>query len=353
MFAVLRNEHADEKTGSAVTDFDALTHDQQLPILLELAVASTRNYELPDDVSVKMVNLSENATYKVEALDGRRWALRIHRDGYHSKTAIASELAWLVDLRQTGVVVTPAPVRGRDGELIQQVIHPRMPRPRNVVLFEWEAGAEPGIGEDLSEPFEVLGEVTARMHMHTRQWQRPAWFSRFTWDFDTSLGDNNPHWGRWRDGMGIDAAKEDLFGRTVDLIGKRLSAYGKAPDRFGLIHCDLRLANLLIDGKAVKVIDFDDCGFGWYMYDAATPVSFYEHEPQVPGLIESWKAGYRKVLDLPKADEDEIPTFVMLRRLLLVAWIGSHSETDLAKSMGLPYTEGTVGLCEGYLKRFS
>jgi len=353
MFAVLRNEHADEKTGSAVTDFDALTHDQQLPILLELAVASTRNYDLPDSVSVKMANLSENATYKVEALDGRRWALRIHRDGYHSKTAIASELAWLIDLRQTGVVMTPTPVKGRDGELIQQVTHPRMPRPRNVVLFEWEAGAEPGIGEDLSEPFEVLGEVTARMHMHARQWQRPAWFSRFTWDFDTSLGDNNPHWGRWRDGMGIDAAKEDLFGRTVDLIGKRLSAYGKAPDRFGLIHCDLRLANLLIDGKAVKVIDFDDCGFGWYMYDAATPVSFYEHEPQVPGLIESWKAGYRKVLDLPKADEDEIPTFVMLRRLLLVAWIGSHSETDLAKSMGLPYTEGTVGLCEGYLKRFS
>ena len=38
--------------------------------------------------------------------------------------------------------------------------------------------------------------------------------------------------------------------------------------------------------------------------------------------------------------------FVMLRRLLLVAWIGSHSETDLAKSMGLPYTEGTTGLCE-------
>ena len=131
-----------------------------------------------------------------------------------------------------------------------------------------------------------------------------------------------------------------------------LAAYGKGADRFGLIHCDLRLANLLIDGKAVKVIDFDDCGFGWYMYDAATPVSFYEHEPQVPGLIESWKKGYRRVIDLSKEDEAEIPTFVMLRRLLLVAWIGSHHETDLAKSMGLPYTEGTIGLCEAYLKAY-
>ena len=227
-----------------------------------------------------------------------------------------------------------------------------MTRPRHVVLSEWETGAEPGIGEDLSKPFEVLGEVTARMHVHARAWKRPAYFKRFTWNFETSLGEDGPHWGRWRDGMGVDAERARLFGRTVDLIGRRLAAYGKGPERFGLIHCDLRLANLLIDGKAVKVIDFDDCGFGWYMYDAATPVSFYEHEPQVPGLIESWMKGYRRVVDLPKADEDEIPTFVMLRRLLLVAWIGSHAETDLAKSMGLPYTEGTAGLCEAYLRRF-
>ena len=54
----------------------------------------------------------------------------------------------------------------------------------------------------------------------------------------------------------------------------------------------------------------------------------------------------------PEADEREIPTFIMLRRLLLVAWIGSHSATDLAKEMGGPYTEGTVALAESYLSRF-
>ena len=336
-----------------MTDFANLSHEDQLACLLELAKKSAGNYDLPASVSVEMINLSENATYKVEAPDGRRWALRIHRDGYHSKTAIASELAWLMDLRDTGVVVTPRPVGGRDGEIIQIVSHPLMPRPRHVVLSEWETGSEPGIGEDLSEPFEILGEVTARMHIHTRQWRRPSWFERHSWDFETSLGEEKPHWGRWRDGMGVDAAKAKLFGRTVDLIGRRLKAYGKGPERFGLAHCDLRLANLLVDGKTVKVIDFDDCGFGWYMYDAATPVSFYEHEPQVAGLIESWKKGYRRALVLPKADEDEIPTFIILRRLLLVAWIGSHSETDLAKSMGIPYSEGTVGLCEDYLGRFT
>jgi Ser/Thr protein kinase RdoA (MazF antagonist) len=334
-----------------VIDFDSLSFDDQLPVLLELAKAATALYALPELSSVKLINVSENATYKLEAADGRRWAMRIHRDGYHSRAAIASELAWLMDLRATGVVTTPVPVAGRDGEIVQQLGHKRMPRPRSIVLFEWETGAEPGMGQDLTEPFKVLGEVTARMHLHARQWHKPSWFQRFTWDFETSLGEAKPHWGRWRDGMGVDAAKVKLFERTVARIGDRLASYGNGAGRFGLIHCDLRLANLLIDGASVKVIDFDDCGFGWYMYDAATPISFYEHEPQVPSLIESWKEGYRRVAVLSREDEAEIPTFVMLRRLLLVAWIGSHKETDLAKSMGLPYTEGTVGLCEDYLRK--
>ena len=205
-----------------MTDFDHLPHHEQLEALLELARTATKNYALPDHLTVEMINLSENATYRVEAPNGQRWALRVHRDGYHSKTAIASELAWLMDLRNSGVVITPRPVKGRDGEIIQLVSHPAMQRPRHVVLSDWETGAEPGIGEDLSKPFEVLGEVTARMHLHARQWKRPPWFQRHTWDFETSLGDEKPHWGRWRDGMGVDAARAKLFGRTVDLIGKQL-----------------------------------------------------------------------------------------------------------------------------------
>ena len=42
----------------------------------------------------------------------------------------------------------------------------------------------------------------------------------------------------------------------------------------------------------------------------------------------------------------------MFRRMILVAWIGSHSETELAQSMGAEYSASTVGLCEDYLTRF-
>ena len=333
--------------------FDQLSHERKLECLRQLATSALDRYELPPGAGVEMINLSENATFRIDDPgSSRRWALRVHREGYHSLAAIQSELAWLTALRRDGAAVTPVPRPGRDGKLVQSVPHPMMARPRNVVLFDWEAGSEPSESDAaIRHWFEVLGETTARMHAHVRNWTPPDYFTRLTWDFDTSIG-ATPHWGRWRDGMGLTPAHEALFQRTVDLIGRRLERFGKGPDRFGLIHCDMRLANLLIDGTVAKVIDFDDCGFSWLLYDCATTVSFFEHNPEVPDLLAAWVSGYRKVLDLPPEDEAEIPTFVMLRRLLLVAWIGSHSETDLAQSMGVAYTEGTVGLCEDYLSKF-
>ena len=309
-------------------------------------------YDLPGHLTSRLVNISENITYKIEDLrSGSCFALRIHREGYHSRNAIASELAWLIDLRKSGVAITPTPVRGRNGEYIQIIQPVSLSPPRHAVLFNWENGRERTADEDLTLSFVALGELAARMHEHARNWSPPQGFERHYWDFDTSIGDR-PHWGKWRDGLGLTRAKLNLFGQTSALIANRLRRYGKPPHRFGLVHADLRLANLLFEGDILKVIDFDDCGYSWFMYDAATAVSFFEHEATVPKLVVAWLSGYRNFADLPEEDEAEIPTFIMLRRLLLIAWIGSHAETDLAKSMGVAYTEDTMSMCNTYLRNF-
>lgn len=336
---------------AVLSETSAASHETYLKHVLALAERALSRYDLPADVTVRLINLSENATYRVDhAKTGRKWALRVHREGYHSHGGIASELAWQRALKADGAIVTPSSIPGRDGEYIQSVSIDELPGPRNVVLFDWEAGAEPAQTDVAG--FELLGETAARMHAHVRQWTRPAWFERHTWDFDTSLGDH-PHWGRWRDGMGLTPAALEVFARTVERIRQRLAAFGKAPNRFGLVHGDMRLANLLMDGRTVKVIDFDDCGFSWFLYDCATTVSFFEDDPKVPELIAAWVRGYRRIGTLSPQEEAEIGTFVMLRRLLLVAWIGSHSETDLAQSMGVAYTQATVPMCERYLSNYA
>ncbi|MBL8845927.1 MAG: phosphotransferase [Hyphomicrobium zavarzinii] len=320
-------------------------------LLDKLAAQSLRRFALPPDTTPTLINISENATYRLDdPATGNRWALRIHREGYHSPTAIASELAWLSALKEASAAAVPAPIAGRDGELIQSVAIDGLPSPRNVVLFAWEAGQEPAPNDIAG--FERLGETAAHMHGHVKAWNRPPWFERHSWTFETSLG-ATPHWGRWRDGMGLTPEIAAVISEAVAVIERRLARIGTSPSVFNLVHGDMRLANLLVDGDTVKVIDFDDCGFSWFLYDCATTVSFFEDAPEVPELIKAWARGYRRFGALSPEEETEIETFVMLRRILLVAWIGSHSETNLAQEMGVAYTQGTGPLCERYLSRFA
>lgn len=298
------------------------------------------------DAEITLLNVSENATFRADSADGRRLVLRVHRTGYHSREAIESELAWISALRADGIVRTAPVIPTPDGRDIVVVRHPGGEE-RNVVAFEWMNGVEPP--EDrLVDDFRELGAITARLHRHARAWERPAGFTRFRWDFDTSLGANG-HWGRWQDGMGMGPAELDVLGRAADLVQRRLERFGTGPDRFGLVHADMRLANLLVDGDSVCVIDFDDCGLSWYLYDLGSSLSFIEHLPVVPELVDSWVTGYRTEGTLSQEEVDELPTFIMLRRLLLVAWIGSHAAVPEAQRMGPEFTTVSCDLAEKYL----
>ncbi len=330
---------------------DALPQEILLDRLERLARAALPAFGLDPDSRVTMINHSENTTYRVDdPKGGAPTILRVHREGYHSRNAIGCELAWMAALRSEAGVITPTPIPGVNGELIQEVSVSGL-NPRHCVLFEFLEGEEPS-EDELLEPFRRLGEISGRIHRHSENWRRPANFERLHWDFEHMLG-ASPYWGDWREGPALDPERRALLERLVAVIKRRLDAYGKAPDRFGLVHADLRLANLLIHEDETRVIDFDDCGLSWFLYDLATALSFIEEREDVPELIKSWVEGYRTVRPLSEADEAEIPTFLMLRRMVILAWIGSHSETDLAKELGPEYTAGTCRLAERYLADFA
>ncbi len=72
-------------------------------------------YDLGPQPAVHLVNVSENVTYRVDDAAGRRFALRLHRPGYHSAAEIHGELAWVAALRGDGVIATPAVVPTASG----------------------------------------------------------------------------------------------------------------------------------------------------------------------------------------------------------------------------------------------
>ena len=244
----------------------------------------------------------------------------------------------------------PAVVAGRDGEAIQTAAVEGLPAPRHMVMFEFLEGRHPDEGQDLSAPFEALGEIAARTHLHSMRWERPEPFERLVWDLDAVFGPD-PTWGDWRDAPRVTPEVAEVLEAVEATVARRLRAYGRGADRFGLIHADMRLANLLIDGGRPRLIDFDDCGLGWFLYDFAAGISFMEDHPQVPALKAAWLGGYERVRPLSAADRAEVDSFVMLRRLALLAWIGSHVEAPEPRALAPDFARVSADLGRRYLAR--
>ena len=318
--------------------------------LARLADRSLALWPVPEGAAARLINVSENATFLVEA-PGWRSVLRVHREGYHSRRAIACELAWCAALGRDGVVATPRVVAGRDGEAIQTAAAEGLPAPRHMVMFEFLEGRHPDESHDLAGPFEALGEIAARTHLHSMAWERPEPFERLVWDLDAVFGPR-PTWGHWRDGPNVSPEVAGVLEAVEATITRRLRAYGQGEERHGLIHADMRLANLLIDeGGRPRLIDFDDCGLGWFLYDFAAGISFMEDHPQVPALKAAWLRGYERARPLAPADREEIDTFVMLRRLALLAWIGSHIEAPEPQALAPGFARVSAALGRDYLAR--
>jgi Ser/Thr protein kinase RdoA (MazF antagonist) len=78
-------------------------------------------------------------------------------------------------------------------------------------------------------------------------------------------------------------------------------------------------------------------------------VSFIEDTPEAEAMIAGWLAGYRETRELPVEHLDMIPSFVMLRRLQLTAWVASHAQADSAIAFADGFAEGTARLAQRYL----
>lgn len=309
------------------------------------ARAALPAYGYPLDTPLRLLSLSENATYLAEAADGP-FVLRVHRPGYHSLPAIESELAWMAALRQQTSVRTPQLVAARSGE--QVVTATVGDRALHVDAVSFVPGCTAEEAPPESVGFCALGELTAVMHEHALSWTRPEGFTRFRWDLDTMVGPEG-RWGNWRAAPGLSPADHDVIERALAAVTERITEFGTAPDRFGLVHADLRLANLMIDAAGITVIDFDDCGWSWHLADLGAALSFIEDSPEAEERVAQWLQGYRGARTLPDEHLAMIPTFVMMRRLQLTAWVASHADADSAIASGPEFVSGTTQLAHRYL----
>lgn len=256
----------------------------------------------------------ENRVYRVQA-GNACFALRLKRPGYRSDAELLSELQWLAAMEQAGLRV-PRPQASNQGRLLEIVDGQR------VDLLSWLPGKplgasrEPLALDDAPDVFHRLGRETARLHNASDAWHRPIGFTRCAWDIDGLLGEA-PVWGRFWDNPALDAPTQRLMERFRAIARHMLQQRAGTLDH-GLIHADLVRENVMVDGAHISMLDFDDAGFGYRLFDLATTLLKNIAEPDYPALQAALLAGYTAQRPM---DTELLDLFIALRATTYVGWI--------------------------------
>ncbi len=317
----------------------------------KVAVAALSRYGFPQSSELALLKHRENTVFQVtHPTSGERGVLRVHRTGYQTAASIISEFQWMQALGDVGVR-TPAVIPARDGALVITAQIDELPEPRLVDMIEWIQG-QPPAEDNLVDSFRTLGELHARCHAHVRQWTLPAGFCRQAWDEAALLDGQHPiiapAWENWA----LNAEQRALVLECREALRERLRQWGKEPDRYGLIHADLMPENLIVADDGMHLIDFDDCGFGWYLYDPASALLFYYGQDFYPDLLNAWAAGYRSVRRLTDEEINELPTFLLLRCFYGLGWLHTRRNSDAAQLFIEPLIALTSAIGQDFLSRW-
>lgn len=293
------------------------------------AEAVLGQWQLPLQVP-QLLKYRENAVFKVMLPGDGKAALRLHRPDYHSPDALASELAWMASLRQSGIAV-PAPVATEDGRLLV-AFETGDGGLQYADLIGWVEGEPLGesgkpLNRDSTElqlVFNAIGREMARLHLAADAFTAPTGFERPLWDASGLLGEA-PFWGRFWDCSGLDEGDAVFLSVLRGRLQGRLAAIAPTLD-YGLIHADIVRENVLVRGVDVAFIDFDDCGYGYRLFDLATTLLRNRREPDYPLIEAALLAGYATIRPQMQAEFRHLPLFLLLRSLTYIGWAGARPE---------------------------
>ena len=247
--------------------FHTLTYRSQQRRLRRVAATALAAYGLAG-APLRLVKYEDNAVYRVIGPGTERFALRVSLAPDSGPAQLVSELRWLLALRRETSLLVPEPVPRLDGQLVH-IDTTGCAAEARCSLFRWVPGREV-IHDPTPTALALAGEATARLHQHSRLWRPPPGFVRPRWDFDAIFGPASVL-ARPRHVVGLDDRAQAIIARAIEQVRHAVAALVTDAETFGLLHADLNLANFVVRQDArIGIIDFDDCGWGYYLYDLAT-----------------------------------------------------------------------------------
>ena len=279
------------------------------------------------DTEPHPIGKSENVVFRAEDHQGTTYALRLHRPGYLALAELESERQLTAHLSASGLIV-PTGRRTLAGDWYTEVQTPDPEGARLAGLTLWHPGQTLAdlIDEDRGPAtwpwFERTGALLADLHNATASWAPPSGFTRHRLDAEGLMGEN-PFWGRFWEARALTAEEGELLTTARQLVAARLAGLSGP---LTLIHADAHAGNVLISGANLGLIDFDDCAWGWPMFDVAVALRSAWGEPHFAPLRDRFLAGYAARRALPDDALAQLDLFLLARTLMLISWCADRPE---------------------------
>jgi Ser/Thr protein kinase RdoA (MazF antagonist) len=312
--------------------FEESGYRAQIHRLRKLAMNALSLYPV-SVASIDFLAHIENTTFRVQSRTGTRYLLRVHRPGYHSKEAITDELRWLEHLAGRTSFAAPVPVRSKGGALVEEGEAEGVATPRCCTLMRWIDGRFSYQAD--TKQFFVLGHATAELHASRNQLRLPR---RRYWDSDGLVG-IKPKLGSVESIEGASPRQQRIISEARRLIHRTLKQFeAKFPERLGVIHADLHFGNVLFQGKRLAMIDFDDCGYGFFGYDLAVTLlsirgrlkrkRIRKTEAYTDALI----SGYTSLASWDREWDRVVQYLMGARKVAMLGWLQSRSDNPRLKA---------------------
>jgi Ser/Thr protein kinase RdoA (MazF antagonist) len=216
---------------------------------------------------------------------GRRVIVRVTDDSHRSAALIGGELSWLAYLSAHGCAVS-RPIPASDGTLMTsltidgQQVH--------LVCFTYLDGSQ----IDPTDPrqwtpdlFAELGRELGRIHALSEKFTPDPAKRRYAWYEETEYRHIPDRFRR----LVPDAVLEAIKGVIARLRG-RPTGRGE----YGLIHSDVYADNFFFGDGQVRLFDFDQACYGWYVYDLICPLYPHYISPvaKIPGATAADAAAF-------------------------------------------------------------
>jgi Ser/Thr protein kinase RdoA (MazF antagonist) len=244
-----------------------------------------------------------------------------------------SELTWLSALRNDAGLPVPEPVPTKDGRLLTTVKTPGVPCGRVVSLMRWVDGRQL-THKSLRQPqARAWGRLMGQLHTFAADWQPPKGFKRFHWDWDGLLGN-----GVLRTPVDdLVALMPEKYQGPYKIVSQEIKdameTFGKGKDAYGMIHTDMYLENLLFKAGEPRAIDFEDCGFGYWLYDIGIVLSQWIWTDKYPWIRDSFLEGYSEIRTLPGEQLEHLELFTGGRHCDFTLWGTAFIKNDPGRAI--------------------